>query len=61
MGRNMPILASSASLLKLKEQWEKKLPRSIYIKACWPYIGNKKEVCTAIHLENLHLLFDYPR
>ncbi len=42
----------------VKDRWEKKLPRSVYIKACWPPTGPMREEFTVIHPENLHLLFD---
>jgi hypothetical protein len=38
--------------------WEARLPRAVYIKACWPPIGKEKEEFIGIHLDNLHLLFD---
>ncbi len=42
----------------LGKHWESKLPRAVYIKACWPPTGKDKEEFLAIHLDNLHLLFD---
>ncbi len=44
--------------LALQKGWEARLPRAVYIKACWPPSGKEKEEFLAIHLENLHLLFD---
>ncbi len=40
--------------------WSKRLPRAVYIKAHWPPTGNDREEFTAIHLDNLHILFDDP-
>ncbi len=38
--------------------WSKRLPRSIYIKAYWPPAPKHREEFNAIHLDNLHILFD---
>lgn len=45
----------------MEGRWEHKLPRAVYIKACWPPTGKNKEEFLAIHLDNLHLLFDSPQ
>ncbi len=37
---------------------EARLPRATYIKACWPSNGESKEEFLAMHVDNLHLLFD---
>ena len=40
--------------------WSKRLLRSIYIKAYWPPAPQHREEVNAIHLDNLHILFDDP-
>jgi len=40
--------------------WTKRLPRAVYIKAYWPPTGPQREEFVAIHLDNLHILFDDP-
>ncbi len=40
--------------------WAKRLPRPVYIKAYWPPSGAQREEFTAIHMDNLHILFDDP-
>ena len=40
--------------------WSRRLPRAVYIKAYWPPTGPQREEFIAIHLDNLHILFDDP-
>ena len=43
---------------EMENTWEHRLPRAVYIKACWPPTGKEKGEFLVIHLDNLHLLFD---
>jgi len=40
--------------------WAKRLTRPVYIQAYWPPSGAQREEFTAIHMDNLHILFDDP-